>query len=208
METNEFKTRLKGLLKYSYGEKRANDYATKITDYFSNPDCAFNAPVDMVCKKLEIPKNVAILLKMIPDLSRVYEISKSENKTYIKTWEDWVDFFRANLLGRDNEQIIIAGVDEKSKLLGIKTVSIGQNNAAILSIDKVYHFINTYKPSAVALAHNHPNGFERPSRNDFVATRYLLKLVSNYNVELIEHFIICKNNNYCGILEAFNKNKL
>jgi DNA repair protein RadC len=55
--------------------------------------------------------------------------------------------------------------------------------------------------SAVVIAHNHPSGNLKPSRNDFAITIKVQEALKLIDVDLLDHFIIT-DNGYLSFAES------
>ena len=57
---------------------------------------------------------------------------------------------------------------------------------------------------AVILAHNHPGGVALPSREDVDSTVELIKMLRNVNINLVDHFIIVKKDDFVSMASSAN----
>ena len=49
---------------------------------------------------------------------------------------------------------------------------------------------------AVIVAHNHPSGNKNPSESDRRATKDLKKAIKPFNIEVLDHIIVCEDGYY------------
>ena len=54
--------------------------------------------------------------------------------------------------------------------------------------------------AGIVLAHNHPANTCKPSFEDIDSTKHIEKLLANFDIKIIEHFVV-SGDKYCGILK-------
>src|SRR5215470_7539548 len=70
----------------------------------------------------------------------------------------------------DREHFVVLMLDQKNKVIGINTVSIGSLTASIVHPREVYKPLILSNAASVILGHNHPSGQPQPSQEDRVLT--------------------------------------
>lgn len=91
-----------------------------------------------------------------------------------------------------------------------------REDAAMVSPEEITRVISAQKPAGVIVAHNHPNGPCRPSREDDQFTAKLAVLCSVTNVRLHDHIIVGRDGIYSyfregrmeEFREAYNVNRI
>ena len=70
----------------------------------------------------------------------------------------------------DREHFVVLMLDQKNKVIGINTVSIGSLTASVVHPREVYKPLILSNAASVILGHNHPSGQPQPSQEDRVLT--------------------------------------
>ena len=76
----------------------------------------------------------------------------------------------AYLADVDREHFLVLLLDQKNKVIGIHTVSIGSLTASVVHPREVFKPAILSNAAAIILAHNHPSGQPQPSQEDRVLT--------------------------------------
>ncbi|MBR6698174.1 MAG: DNA repair protein RadC [Lachnospiraceae bacterium] len=109
-------------------------------------------------------------------------------------------YYMESMRHLEKEQLVLAMLDTKAKLIKDKVISIGTVNSSFLSPREV--FIEALKTHAVniVLVHNHPSGDPTPSRDDINITTRIFELGKLMDINLIDHIII-GDNTYVSLKE-------
>nr|WP_245992564.1 DNA repair protein RadC [Capsulimonas corticalis] len=81
-------------------------------------------------------------------------------------------------------------LDTKNRVLGIKTVSIGDLSSSIVHPREVFKDAVTSSAASIIVAHNHPSGDPTPSREDITVTKRLMEAGEIMGIELLDHIVI------------------
>lgn len=79
------------------------------------------------------------------------------------------------------------------QLVHDEIISIGGIDASLVSIREVFRPALEYGASAIILAHNHPSGVIKASREDVEITTRLISASKLLEVEIIDHLVLGKN---------------
>ncbi len=97
---------------------------------------------------------------------------------------------REYLADTDREHFVIILVDQKNRLIGINTVSIGSMTASVVHPREVWKPAILCNAAAVMLGHNHPSGDPFPSREDRAMTTRLVDAGKLLGIQVLDHVII------------------
>ncbi len=197
-----FKTHevLEMLLYYAYPRVDTNSIAHKLIDHFGSLSAVFDAPVDTLIK-FGMTENTAVLIKLIPDLLRVYLEDKHNNKNKVINLDHVGDYFVPKFIGRENETVILLLLDSKGKELFCGAIEKGTVNATNVTIRKIVDFALRYNTCNAYIAHNHPSGVALPSRDDIITTKKIYSALNFVGVRLVDHFIVA-DNDYVSLAES------
>lgn len=95
-----------------------------------------------------------------------------------------------HLQGADREVCLLALLDTRHYLLGVKVVSVGSVDHTFMAPREVFRDALTGNASCVVVAHNHPSGNPSPSHDDEAVTRRLGLAGEMLNVELLDSLVI------------------
>jgi len=90
----------------------------------------------------------------------------------------------------DREELVVALLDTKHRLIGFNVVSVGTIDASLVAP------VNVFKPAILAnaatilLAHNHPSGDASPSPQDLQITRRLIEAGRILDLEILDHIVV------------------
>jgi DNA repair protein RadC len=96
----------------------------------------------------------------------------------------------AYLADTDRENFVVLMLDQKNKIIGINTVSIGSLTASIVHPREVFKPAILSNAAAIILAHNHPSGQPQPSQEDRVLTVRLVAAGKLLGISILDHVII------------------
>ena len=94
------------------------------------------------------------------------------------------------LAGTDREHFVVFFVDQKNRVIGVHTVSIGSLTASVVHPREVFKAAILANAAAIVCGHNHPSGDVQPSREDRATTKRLVDAGKLLGIEVLEHIII------------------
>ena len=99
-----------------YGLPRAdtNPIAHELLDRFGTICGVCDAPIEELTKTKGITQNVAILLKLIPQLSRHYINTQTSDKERIYDTNSAMSIISPQFIGRKNEMVVLVLMDSKN----------------------------------------------------------------------------------------------
>lgn len=142
----------------------------------------------------------AIQLKCIGELSRRIAKATANEKLSFDHPDAIADYYMEDLRHSRQEQLVIALLDTRCRLIYDTVLTVGTVNASLISPREV--FIEALKHNAVAIVilHNHPSGDPTPSKNDLAVTRRIKDSGDLLGIRLIDHIII-GDNRYTSLKE-------
>ena len=90
----------------------------------------------------------------------------------------------------DREHFVVLMLDQKNKIIGINTVSVGSLTASVVHSREVFKPAILSNAAALILAHNHPSGAPQPSQEDRVLTVRLVAAGKLLGISVLDHVII------------------
>lgn len=180
---------LEMLLFYAIPRKNTNDIAHRLLEACGSLSAVFDAPIDILMQQ-GLSYNAAVLLHMIPDLSRAYQSDKFDNEEKIITDEN-IGKKMVHLFAGKNEECVYAFfLDAKGKEKYSGIISKGDASSAPLFSKDIVSIAARCKAVTLIIAHNHPSGVAFPSRADLEATADIADALDTIGIHLADHIIV------------------
>ena len=180
---------LEMLLFYAIPRKNTNDIAHRLLEACGSLSAVFDAPIDILMQQ-GLSYYAAVLLHMIPDLSRAYQSDKFDNEEKIITDEN-IGKKMVHLFAGKNEECVYAFfLDAKGKEKYSGIISKGDASSAPLFSKDIVSIAARCKAVTVIIAHNHPSGVAFPSRADLEATADIADALDTIGIHLADHIIV------------------
>jgi DNA repair protein RadC len=90
----------------------------------------------------------------------------------------------------DREHFVVLLLNQKNRVVGVNTVSIGSLTASVVHPREVFKPAILSNAAAIILAHNHPSGAPQPSQEDRVLTVRLVAAGKLLGISVLDHVII------------------
>jgi len=180
------------LLFYALPRGDVNELAHELINRFGKLADVFDAPIEELKKVKGIGDNTATLIKLIPQVSRRYMISRSVSgaDVHITDSKKAGAFIVPYFYGEREETVYMICLDAKCKVINCRMLFRGEVNSANVSIRKIVEYALAYKATSVILAHNHPSGIAIPSREDERTTERIMEALKAVDVILADHIIV------------------
>jgi DNA repair protein RadC len=153
----------------------------------------FDASIGLLKKVGGIGESVAVFIKLISALARVYYEKKYSLVNNICSLGDLCEKLLTKFIGRTEEIVVVMLLDAKGKIVFDGIVSKGTVNAVDLYSRRIVELIVLYSACSMILAHNHPSGLAVPSKDDVETTAQFIKLLRSMRVTLLDHIIVADN---------------
>ena len=180
---------LEMLLFYAIPRKNTNDIAHRLLEACGSLSAVFDAPIDILMQQ-GLSYNAAVLLHMIPDLSRAYQSDKFDNEEKIITDENIGKKMVHLFAGKNAECVYAFFLDAKGKEKYSGIISKGDASSAPLFSKDIVSIAARCKAVTVIIAHNHPSGVAFPSRADLEATADIADALDTIGIHLADHIIV------------------
>lgn len=191
---------LEMFLFYAIPCKDTNPLAHRLLDRYLNIGGVCDAPIDELMNEFGLSESAAAYIKMLPEMSRLYNESKMSDDNIID-YENLGKLFQAKFIGRTSEAVALMLGDAKGKMIYFNIISKGSLNSSDMPIRKVVDLSLRHNAKTAFLAHNHPSGTALPSNSDLFTTQKLRETLLSVGVDLIDHFIIT-NDDYVSLRDS------
>jgi DNA repair protein RadC len=181
------------LLFYALPRVDANPIAHELEERFGTLSGVFDAPYEELVKVPGIGENAALLIKLIPQVARRYQISRAKPNSILNSTRKAGDFLLPYFYGERDEVVYMACLDAKCKVLACKLMFRGGVNSASLNIRKIVETALASNASSVILAHNHTSGIAIPSQEDKDTTGRVRDALRAVEITLADHIVVADN---------------
>lgn len=124
----------------------------------------------------------------------------------MRSSKDVANLLHTYLNGTDREHFVVFFLDQKNRLTGIHTVSMGSLTASVVHPREVFKAAILANAAFIICGHNHPSGDPQPSREDRALTTRLYQAGKLLGIQVLDHIIIGHNNYFSfadeGLLDA------
>lgn len=189
------------LLFYGIPRIDTNEIAHDLIAHFGSLSQALDAPVKELMKVPGIGESAAVLLHLISETSRYYQINRMMHEKVLNTMEKCAQYLIPHFVGRRNETVFLLCLDAKCKLLCCREISEGTVNAAGVSVRKVVEAALAVNATSVIMAHNHPSGVAVPSAEDVLTTQRIAEALRTVDIILADHIIV-SDDDYVSIRQS------
>ncbi len=135
----------------------------------------------------------ACMVKFVRDLIPLYHLQTLERSSIeLDSVDKLIEFFRARMEHEKKEVLEMACFDPSLRLLPGGAVRLFEGSASSANVDirQIVEKAIKLGASSIVIAHNHPNGDARPSRDDIAFTRRLSLACRPIRLDFIEHLIV------------------
>ena len=174
---------------YAIPRRDTNPIAHALMERYGSLSAVLEAPVEDLRKVEGIGESAAILLRLVPQLSRRARLADAR-ETVLNSTERTGHYLLELFAGLNREVLYQLCLDQKGKLLACKRLSEGSANSTEVNIRLLAENAILTSASAVILAHNHPSGIALPSQDDFNTTEYARAALRTVGVVLLDHIIV------------------
>jgi len=96
----------------------------------------------------------------------------------------------AHLDGLDHEELHVATLDGKNRLLSTRMLYQGTASQIPIRVAEVFREAMALNATAIIVAHNHPSGDATPSSGDVSVTEELVKAGDILDISVLDHVVI------------------
>lgn len=136
----------------------------------------------------------AIQIKAVIELSK--RVASVRNITKVKVVSSKIVYNMLHETYKDKKQEIIKTVilDRSNNVLSVVTNAMGETSEIKIGAKEILSEPIKQLASGIILVHNHPSGNVTPSKADINFTKKIEEYSRIFNIKLIDHIIIGKNN--------------
>lgn len=180
-----------------------------LNDKLNTNDLTFlsDLTINELIKIKGIGKVKAIQISATAELARRMTIPVNVTANRITSTEQVAKLFITEMCNEKREIAKLVILNTKNIIMKIIDLSIGGTNYAMLEPKNVLEEPVKLQAAKIILVHNHPSGDPTPSQQDFQVTERIYEAASIMGIELLDHIVIGKNNQFESIMYQKNKKR-
>lgn len=132
------------------------------------------------------------------ELSKRRKRSEVASRKKIVSSLDLHEVFEMQLIDLPHEEFWVAALDGGNRLIEAKRMSQGGNKNTVVDVPMILKFALEKSAISIAVAHNHPSGQNRPSREDEKVTQCIKAGCEAVGLRFLDHIIVA-----CGEYYSF-----
>ncbi|HEX5505314.1 MAG TPA: JAB domain-containing protein [Thermomicrobiales bacterium] len=130
------------------------------------------------------------LLRALVERHEVGRLAPPGDAPTVRTPEDLAAYLGPEMADLAQEQVRVALLDSRNRLLGVHLVCQGGLNAAVVRLADCFREAIRVNAAALVLIHNHPSGDPTPSPDDCRLTAAAGRLGDDLGIDLLDHLVI------------------
>lgn len=180
---------LEMLLFFCIPMKDTNELAHKMINEYGSLAGVFEADPRDICRRCGVSENTAILVSLIPSLSRKYLKGKWGDKPILNSSTKAGEYAIALFTGRTYEAFYVICLDSQNRVNYAALLHEGTLNEVPVYPRLVVEMVLRHQANSVILAHNHPGGSLNPSNDDIELTKRIKSALEPISVKVVDHII-------------------
>lgn len=174
----------------------AVELARLLIQHFGHLNAVFDSSLDDLKQFHGIGESKYSQLMAVKELGRRY-LKHQLNQGLDLSRSDLIrDYLRYELIGEFQEVFAVLCLDSQLRKLSFKKLFYGSVNYCNICINQLLRYVIQKHATFIVVAHNHPKGFAKPSREDYDLTQEILKACQLLEIELLDHMIIAAEQSY------------
>jgi len=153
--------------------------------------------VNDLCKRFKgIGKAKAITIMAALELGKRRKTNEILERKKINSSVDLFMLFESKLIDLPHEEFWIALLDGANKIIEIRRLTQGGQQQTVVDLPMLLKLALEKSALAIAVAHNHPSGQNRPSHEDEVITKRIKSGCEAIGVRFLDHLIVARGKYY------------
>ncbi len=157
------------------------------------------ADIRAVAASIGTPRKAASL-KAALEVGRRLVVAGYDDRFQVKSPADVATLFMTEMMALDQEELWVAALDTKNRLMKVAKVYRGSVNSAMIRVGEVFKEALRLNATSLIVVHNHPSSDPTPSPEDILVTRQIVEAGKLLDVEVLDHLVIA-GNRYASLRE-------
>lgn len=187
------------LLTYAIPKRDVNPLAHELIAVFGSLSAVLSADENELLRVKGVGRQAALLLTMMPQLMRYYQMNALGERPVIMTLADARTYCAPLFLGVKQEEIYMVCLDQAGHVLHRTLLHTGTVDRVALHPRTVVETAIRHNAHSVILAHNHPSGVASASQPDIDVTKRIASALYLIGIQLVDHLIFAGDRAYSMI---------
>jgi DNA repair protein RadC len=174
------------------GEK-AVEVGQRLLNKFNGLEGLQRASLAEICDQHGIGMAKAAQIKAAIELGSRLKSDSPGKKTTINSPEDVADLLKYDLVGLEQEVLIVLLLDTRNHVLENVEVYRGSVNSSQVRVAEIFTFAVRRNAPSLIIVHNHPSGDPSPSPDDVAITRAIIQAGKMLDIDVIDHIVIARD---------------
>ena len=150
-----------------------------------------------LCKRFKgIGEAKAISIMAAMELGKRRKAAETLDRKKISSSIHLFDIFEPILTDLPHEEFWVVLLNGANKVIDVKRLTQGGTRQTVVDIPLLLKMAIEKSAQAIAVAHNHPSGQNRPSHEDDIITKRIKTGCEAIGINLLDHIIIAQNKYY------------
>ena len=202
LNTFEDHEALELLLYYAIPQKDTNAIAHDLLQHFGSYREVMQASREALMEVPGVGERTAVLLTLVRDLSRRYEVQKFPKRYKIRNTQDAVNYVTPLFTYSTEEKFYLLCLNSSHEIIRCHLIRQGLADCVSFTVRDIVDHIMKDAATSVLLAHNHPTQYAIPSGEDLNTTRVLQDALRLIDVEIMDHVIISDDGDAISFRES------
>ena len=169
--------------------KDTKPIAYELINKFGDISGICNASIEELLKTNGMTYNMALFLKVMPEIAERIGKEKGDNGVKLITVENTIAFL-TKIVDTLREVCYVLSIDKDDSVIGVYKIMSGSGDSLNIPTRMIVKPILENNAHRVIIVHNHPSGAASPSKADLENTLALQVMLNAINVEIKDHMII------------------
>ncbi|MBP3619793.1 MAG: hypothetical protein J6J24_03935 [Clostridia bacterium] len=192
-------------LTYIFPRGDVNLHAHRLLDKFGCFANILEASEHDIAQVYGFNKRSAKKIVNFLNLTNYYVLSKLKRKINLNKREEFLSFLKSLLENDKTERLYIFAVNNRNFITQHRKFEMKSVHEVGITPESLINFITSARPTAIVLAHSHPNGSAVSSQEDKDAYQYIDTLIQQFNCRVYDSLIVGDDGIYSENQKAFVK---
>ncbi|MGB5077537.1 MAG: DNA repair protein RadC [Sphingorhabdus sp.] len=147
----------------------------------------------LAAEQRKIKGVIGTLLMVMVETHKALLHTKISSHPVLANSQAVIEYLKATMAHLLFEQVRVLFLGLTNKLIGDKVVSIGTIDEAPIYPREIVKIALDLGATGLIIAHNHPSGDPRPSRQDVETTKKLIIVCREIKIEVHDHIVIASD---------------
>ncbi len=190
------------LLNFGIVRQNTNEIAHNLIKKYGTLSNVLDCDYETLCHEKGLGYVSACLLTLIPKIISRYTQSRIVKFNKIENIEQASIVFQMLLRPLDHEELYAICIDKFDNIIAIEKIAEGLKDEITVTTKTTIKGILKHNPNKVIIGHNHLTNSCKPSSADLIFTKELKQVLDILQIQLVEHLIICQNDEYFCMLKG------